>query len=201
LKRPKKSAAAWFSFRHLGILTGIFNYFVSALKVNVVAAVQVPMRIQNQPISGFSPQYAAGCRHIHGLLNLNCFHHLLSCTSIKHKSDISLGLYISTHDPLDTERHKNRIREASNVPKEVPEESLKILLQLERRSDWKQRLAHIYFPEGVMYAEGNYRTGVTCLLFSGMQNEDGTKRRFGSPNRFRVEPNTPELAANGRFEA
>jgi site-specific DNA recombinase len=32
----------------------------------------------------------------------------------------------------------------------------------------KQRLQQVLFPEGVTYSEGKYRTGVTCLLFSGM---------------------------------
>ena len=35
-------------------------------------------------------------------------------------------------------------------------------------SEQKQRLQQVLFPEGVSYSEGNYRTGVTCLLFSGM---------------------------------
>ena len=33
----------------------------------------------------------------------------------------------------------------------------------------KQRLQQVLFPEGVTYLEGNYRTAITCLLFSGMQ--------------------------------
>jgi site-specific DNA recombinase len=37
------------------------------------------------------------------------------------------------------------------------------------RVEQKQRLQQVLFPEGVTYSEGNYRTAVTCLLFSGMQ--------------------------------
>jgi hypothetical protein len=36
-------------------------------------------------------------------------------------------------------------------------------------SEQKQRLQQVLFPEGVTYSDGNYRTDVTCLLFSGMQ--------------------------------
>jgi uncharacterized protein YPO0396 len=38
-------------------------------------------------------------------------------------------------------------------------------------SEQKQRLQQVLFPEGVTYSEGNYRTALTCLLFSSM----GTK--------------------------
>ncbi|MCU1331225.1 MAG: hypothetical protein JWM08_217 [Candidatus Angelobacter sp.] len=38
-------------------------------------------------------------------------------------------------------------------------------------SEQKQRLQQVLFPEGVTYAEGNYRTAVTCLLFSRMQTK------------------------------
>jgi hypothetical protein len=33
----------------------------------------------------------------------------------------------------------------------------------------KQRLQQVLFPERIIYADGNYRTALTCLLFSGMQ--------------------------------
>jgi hypothetical protein len=36
-------------------------------------------------------------------------------------------------------------------------------------SEQKQRLQQVLFPEGVTYSDGNYRTGITCMLFSGMQ--------------------------------
>ncbi len=45
---------------------------------------------------------------------------------------------------------------ASNLWKSAPAEQ-------------KQRLQKVLFPEGVTYSDGIYRTGVTCLLFSGMQ--------------------------------
>jgi hypothetical protein len=35
-------------------------------------------------------------------------------------------------------------------------------------SEQKQRLQQVLFPEGVTYSDGNYRTAVTSLLFSGM---------------------------------
>src|ERR1051325_9818265 len=35
-------------------------------------------------------------------------------------------------------------------------------------AEQKQRLQQVLFPEGVTYSEGNYRTAVTCWLFSGM---------------------------------
>ena len=35
----------------------------------------------------------------------------------------------------------------------------------------KQRLQQVLFPEGVTYSDGEYRTGLTCLLFSGMQTK------------------------------
>src|SRR5215469_7873132 len=38
-------------------------------------------------------------------------------------------------------------------------------------SEQKQRLQQVLFPEGVTYSEGNYRTALTCLLFSGLQQK------------------------------
>jgi site-specific DNA recombinase len=38
-------------------------------------------------------------------------------------------------------------------------------------AEQKQRLQQVLFPEGITYADGKYRTAVTCLLFNGM----GTK--------------------------
>jgi len=38
-------------------------------------------------------------------------------------------------------------------------------------AEQKQRLQQVLFPEGVTYSDGNYRTAVTCLLFSGMQTK------------------------------
>jgi hypothetical protein len=48
------------------------------------------------------------------------------------------------------------ILNASNLWKAAPAEQ-------------KQRLQQALFPEGVTYSDGNYRTALTCLLFSGMQ--------------------------------
>ena len=42
-------------------------------------------------------------------------------------------------------------------------------------SEQKQRLQQVLFPEGVTYSDGNYRTGATCLLFSGMQTNAAKK--------------------------
>jgi site-specific DNA recombinase len=42
-------------------------------------------------------------------------------------------------------------------------------------SEQKQRLQQVLFPDGVTYSGGNYRTGVTCLLFSGMQTHEVKK--------------------------
>jgi hypothetical protein len=33
-------------------------------------------------------------------------------------------------------------------------------------AEQKQQLQQVQFPEGVTYSEGNYRTALTCLLFS-----------------------------------
>jgi hypothetical protein len=38
-------------------------------------------------------------------------------------------------------------------------------------SEQKQRLQQILLPEGVTYSEENYRPGVTCVLFSGLQTK------------------------------
>lgn len=42
-------------------------------------------------------------------------------------------------------------------------------------SEQKQRLQQVLFPKGVTYSEGNYRTGITCLLFSGVQSNETQK--------------------------
>jgi hypothetical protein len=42
-------------------------------------------------------------------------------------------------------------------------------------TEQKQRLQQVLFPEGITYSDGKYRTAVTCLLFSGMQMENGKK--------------------------
>ena len=42
----------------------------------------------------------------------------------------------------------------------------------------KQRLQQVLFPEGVTYSEGNYRTAVTCLLFSGVETKGDKKSRL-----------------------
>src|SRR5581483_11274530 len=42
-------------------------------------------------------------------------------------------------------------------------------------SDQKHRLQQVLFPEGVTYSEGKYRTGATCLLFSGIQTSKTQK--------------------------
>jgi hypothetical protein len=42
-------------------------------------------------------------------------------------------------------------------------------------SEQKQRLQQVLFPEGVTYSDGNYRTGITCMLFSGMQANSAQK--------------------------
>jgi hypothetical protein len=36
-------------------------------------------------------------------------------------------------------------------------------------AEQKQRLQQVLFTEGVTYSDGEYRTDLTCLLFSGMQ--------------------------------
>ena len=43
-------------------------------------------------------------------------------------------------------------------------------------SEQKQRLQQVLFPEGVTYTEGNYRTAVTCLLFSRMKAKASRKK-------------------------
>jgi hypothetical protein len=42
-------------------------------------------------------------------------------------------------------------------------------------SEQKQRLQQVLFPEGVTYSEEEYRTTVTCLLFSGVRNKRDQK--------------------------
>ena len=39
----------------------------------------------------------------------------------------------------------------------------------------KQRFQQVLFPEGLEYANGNYRTTATCLLFNGLADEQGMK--------------------------
>jgi site-specific DNA recombinase len=43
-------------------------------------------------------------------------------------------------------------------------------------SEQKQRLQRVLFPEGETYSEGNYRTSVTSLLFSGVATHAGKKQ-------------------------
>ena len=45
-------------------------------------------------------------------------------------------------------------------------------------AEQKQRLQQVLFPEGVTYSEGNYRTAVTCLLFSGVETKADEKSRL-----------------------
>ena len=45
-------------------------------------------------------------------------------------------------------------------------------------AEQKQRLQQVLFPEGVTYSEGNYRTAVTCLLFSGVETKGDKKSRL-----------------------
>ena len=46
------------------------------------------------------------------------------------------------------------------------------------------------------YSNGNYRTAVTCLLFSGMGAMAGRKGRFGSPRKCELEPHCWLVATN-----
>jgi hypothetical protein len=58
--------------------------------------------------------------------------------------------------------YADRLADASNLWKAASAEQ-------------KQRLQQVLFPEALTYSGGNYRTGVTCLLFSGMQTHTGKK--------------------------
>ena len=62
---------------------------------------------------------------------------------------------------------------ASNLWKSAPAEQ-------------KQRLQQVLFPEGVTYSHKNYRTGVTCLLFSGINI--ATAQREGLVALTGIEP-------------
>ncbi len=52
----------------------------------------------------------------------------------------------------------------------------------------KARLQRVLFPSGIEFSNNEYRTDTTCLLFNGLEQADGSKRRFGSAtgNRTRV---------------
>ncbi len=41
--------------------------------------------------------------------------------------------------------------------------------------DQKQRFQQVLFPEGLEYADGNYRTTATCMLFSGLEAQNAEK--------------------------
>jgi hypothetical protein len=38
--------------------------------------------------------------------------------------------------------------------------------------DQKQRFQQVLFPEAVEYADGDYRTTATCMLFNGLETEE-----------------------------
>jgi hypothetical protein len=56
-------------------------------------------------------------------------------------------------------------------------------------SDAKQRLQKVLFPQGVIFAEGNYKTAETCLLFKLLQESEGKKTGLATlPG---IEPGLP----------
>ncbi len=42
-------------------------------------------------------------------------------------------------------------------------------------ADQKQRLKQVIFPEGIAFADGHFRTAVTCLLFGGLEHRSVEK--------------------------
>ena len=48
-------------------------------------------------------------------------------------------------------------------------------LWIELDGEAKQRLQKVLFPQGVTFANGNYKTVETCLFFRLLQQSDGEK--------------------------
>jgi len=44
----------------------------------------------------------------------------------------------------------------------------------------KQRLQEVLFPQGVQFLDGSFRTAVTCLIFSMLQQSEAQKERMAT---------------------
>jgi hypothetical protein len=62
-------------------------------------------------------------------------------------------------------------------------------LWTEFASDQKQQLQKVLFPQGVTFAQGNYKTAETCLFFKLLQESEGEKTGLATlPG---IEPGLP----------
>jgi hypothetical protein len=62
-------------------------------------------------------------------------------------------------------------------------------LWTEFSSEQKQRLQKVLFPQGVIFADGNYKTEETCLFFKLLQESAGKKTRLATLSG--IEPELP----------
>ena len=61
----------------------------------------------------------------------------------------------------------------------------------------KQRLQQVFFPKGVLYEDGVYRTHETSFLFKGLTGVETGVEIFGSPNPSELEPPNKMAAGDG----
>ena len=51
-------------------------------------------------------------------------------------------------------------------------------LWVEADLDQRQRLQKLFFPEGLTWAYGEFRTGVTCLYFTNLEGISGAREEM-----------------------